>query len=99
MYLALSFRTPFRHPILQLSFMKSNVTSSDYAIMGDPLYQACFDSLTFGVDTTIGYFDLSTNTNPEKAFGDEAANESTTSEKWIQGHELKGKLEQLVSEG
>lgn len=66
----------------------------------DPLlYQACSDSLTFGHDTTIGYFDFSASTKPENAPGDEAANESTTADNWMQGHELKGKLEQLVSEG
>ena len=68
-------------------------------MMVGPLYQACFDSLTFGRDTTIGYFDLSAPTKPENVPRYEAANESTTSSKWIQGHELKGRLEQLVSEG
>ncbi|KAH8786771.1 hypothetical protein F5882DRAFT_115494 [Hyaloscypha sp. PMI_1271] len=62
--------------------------------MGDR-HQACFDSLTFGVHTTIGYFDLSAPANREKTLGNKAVKEGSTSGKWIHDHELEGKLEQL----
>jgi hypothetical protein len=81
---------------LNTTFVKSNVTSAEQ-IMGDR-HQACFDSLTFGVHTAIGYFDLSAPANPEKTLGNKAVKEGSTSGKWIHDHELEGKLEQLVSD-
>lgn len=70
--------------------------------MDDPAYRTYLDSLTFGDDTTIGYFDLSGNLTPEKDGSGpdkagEAGNEQAAGGKWIKDDELKLKLEHLVS--
>lgn len=69
--------------------------------MSDPIHSDCFASLTFGVDTTIGYYDLSDKavSDEEAEVGyesDEAGCAKAASEKWITGDALMRDLPYLV---
>jgi hypothetical protein len=65
--------------------------------MNDSVYDDCFDSFTFGVDTTIGYHDFSDKAViDEKAGYDEVHCEKATSEKWLNGDALMKKVPYLV---
>ena len=62
------------------------------------MFDSCFESLTFGVETTIGYYDFSDEAVTEGKVGhsnDEAGREKAASE-WINGDTLRRKLPYLV---
>lgn len=66
--------------------------------MSDPMSDPCFESLTFGVETTIGYYDFSDEAVTKEKVGhqyDEAGREETAS-KWINGDTLRKRLPYLV---
>jgi len=65
--------------------------------MEDLAYKTYLDSLTFGDDTTIGYFDLSGQLTPEQCGEEKAGGEQAVGGKWIEDEGLKLKLENLVS--
>jgi hypothetical protein len=94
----LHLRDIFRHPCnpswkVTLHLLKQHA-------MEDPAYKTYLDSLTFGDDTTIGYFDLSDPLTPEQCGEDkagEAGDEQAAGGKWIKDKDMKLKLEHLVS--
>ena len=69
--------------------------------MSLPLHGDSFASLTFGVDTSIGYYDLSdkavSDDEADAGYGsDEAGCPKAESGKWISGDALMKKLPFLV---
>lgn len=67
--------------------------------MDAPIYDGHFNSLTFGVETTIGYYDFSDEAVTEEKVGhqfNEADYEKAEDKTWIGGDELVKNLPFLV---
>ena len=65
--------------------------------MDDTIYDACFNSLTFGVETTIGCFNFSDEAAENARWeSDEAGCRKAADLKWINGDALTRNLPYLV---